>query len=406
MGKVSGVGVIVVAAGKAERMGTTDKIFASLGGKPVLAWSVDICQRCSLVKQIIITLNNNNLKPGQKLKEERAWTKATICLGGAQRQDSVREGIRKLKGCDWVIIHDGARPFLTLDLIQNGLEAVRETGAAIAAVPVKDTIKFTDDTGLITETPQRNKLWVGQTPQIFSFDIINKAYQKLTAEVTDDAAAVERSGHKVKIYPGDYNNIKISTPEDLALAEIIARLNPEQSKCPPCYPEGHEGVKEELRVGIGYDSHPLVPGRKLVLGGVNIPYDRGLLGRSDADVATHAVIDALCGAAGLGDIGTRFPSEEPRHEGISSLDLLNEIRKLLEGKSFKVTNIDTTIIAQRPKLSPFVPEMRKQISQALGIKTTQVTIKATSTDGLGFIGREEGIAAQSVALIQRKNARG
>lgn len=406
MGEVSGVGVIIVAAGKAERMGTTDKIFASLGGKPVLAWSVDICQRCSLVKQIIITLNNNNLKPGQKLKEERAWTKATICLGGAQRQDSVREGIRKLKGCDWVIIHDGARPFLTLDLIQNGLEAVRETGAAIAAVPVKDTIKFTDDTGLITETPQRNKLWVGQTPQIFSFDIINKAYQKLTAEVTDDAAAVERSGHKVKIYPGDYNNIKISTPEDLALAEIIARLNPEQSKCPPCYPEGHEGVKEELRVGIGYDSHPLVPGRKLVLGGVNIPYDRGLLGRSDADVATHAVIDALCGAAGLGDIGTRFPSEEPRHEGISSLDLLNEIRKLLEGKSFKVTNIDTTIIAQRPKLSPFVPEMRKQISQALGIKTTQVTIKATSTDGLGFIGREEGIAAQSVALIQRKNARG
>jgi len=130
-----------------------------------------------------------------------------------------------------------------------------------------------------------------------------------------------------------------------------------------------------------------------------MPSDSGLLGRSDADVATHAVIDALCGAADLGDIGTRFPPEDPRHEGISSLDLLNEIRKLLEGKNFKVTNIDTTIIAQRPKLSPFVPEMRKQISQALGIKTTQVTIKATTTDGLGFIGREEGIAAQSVALV-------
>ncbi len=399
MGEISGVGVIIVAAGKAERMGATDKIFAPLGGKPVLAWTVDTCQRCSLVKQIIITLNNSNLKPGQKLKEERDWTKVTICLGGARRQDSVKEGLLKLKDCDRVIIHDGARPFLTAELIRNGLEAARETGAAIAAVPVKDTVKFTDDTGLITGTPQRNKLWVGQTPQIFSFDIINKAYQKLTAEVTDDAAAVERSGHKVKIYPGDYNNIKISTPEDLALAEIIARLNPEQSKCPPCYPERHEGVKEELRVGIGYDSHPLVLGRKLVLGGVNIPYDRGLLGRSDADVATHAVIDALCGAAGLGDIGTRFPSEEPRHEGISSLDLLSEIRKLLEEKSFKVTNIDTTIIAQRPKLSPFVPEMRKQISQALGIKTTQVTIKATTTDGLGFIGREEGIAAQSVALV-------
>jgi len=399
MGETSGVGVIIVAAGKAERMGATDKIFAPLGGKPVLAWPVDTCQRCSLVKQIIITLNNSNLKPGQKLKEERAWTKATMCLGGAQRQDSVREGIRKLKGCDWVIIHDGARPFLTSDLIQNGLEAAKETGAAVAAVPVKDTIKFTDDTGLITETLQRNRLWAVQTPQIFSFDVINQAYQELTTEITDDAAAVERSGHKVKIYPGDYNNIKITTPEDLALAEIIAGLNPEQSKCPPCYPERHEGAKEELRVGIGEDSHPLVLGRKLVLGGVNIPYDRGLLGRSDADVATHAVIDALCGAADLGDIGTRFPPEDPRHEGISSLDLLNEIRKLLEGKNFKVTNIDTTIIAQRPKLSPFVPEMRKQISQALGIKTTQVTIKATTTDGLGFIGREEGIAAQSVALV-------
>jgi len=135
----------------------------------------------------------------------------------------VREGIRKLKGCDWVIIHDGARPFLTLDLIQNGLEAVRETGAAIAAVPVKDTIKLADDMGLITEPLQRNKLWVVQTPQIFSFDVINKAYQEFTTEVTDDAAAVERLGYKVKLYPGDYNNIKVTTPEDLALANIIAQ---------------------------------------------------------------------------------------------------------------------------------------------------------------------------------------
>jgi len=164
-------------------------------------------------------------------------------------------------------------------------------------------------------------------------------------------------------------------------------------------------VGRELRVGIGYDSHPLVPGRKLILGGVEIPYDRGLLGRSDADVATHAVIDALCGAADLGDIGTQFPEEESRYEGVSSLLLLGRIGELVKAEGFKVVNIDTTIIAQRPKLSSFVPEMREKISQALGIESTQVTVKTTTTDGLGFIGREEGIAAQSVALIQTEESK-
>jgi 2-C-methyl-D-erythritol 2,4-cyclodiphosphate synthase len=154
-----------------------------------------------------------------------------------------------------------------------------------------------------------------------------------------------------------------------------------------------------MRVGIGYDSHPLVSGRKLILGGVHIPYDKGLLGNSDADVAIHAIIDALCGAADLGDIGTQFPPEEKEYENISSLVLLNKTAQLVKAKGFKVANIDVSIIAQRPKLSPFIPEMRKQISQVLGISPAQITIKATTTDGLGFIGREEGIAAQSVALV-------
>jgi len=159
-------------------------------------------------------------------------------------------------------------------------------------------------------------------------------------------------------------------------------------------------VKRGLRVGIGYDSHPLVSGRKLILGGVDIPYDKGLLGRSDADVATHAVIDALCGAADLGDIGTQFPEEESKYEGVSSLLLLGRIGELVKAQGFGVVNIDITIIAQRPRVSSFVPEMRKRISQALGIESTQVTVKATTTDGLGFIGRGEGVAAQSVALIR------
>jgi 2-C-methyl-D-erythritol 2,4-cyclodiphosphate synthase len=157
--------------------------------------------------------------------------------------------------------------------------------------------------------------------------------------------------------------------------------------------------REELRIGTGFDSHPLVSGRKLILGGVNIPYDKGLSGWSDADVATHAVIDALCGAADLGDIGTLFPSEEPEYKDISSLALLSDTCELLRAKGFKIINIDVVIIAQSPKLSPFVPEMRKNVSQALGIDSTEVTIKATTSNGLGFIGRGEGIAAQSVALI-------
>jgi 2-C-methyl-D-erythritol 2,4-cyclodiphosphate synthase len=156
---------------------------------------------------------------------------------------------------------------------------------------------------------------------------------------------------------------------------------------------------KDLRIGIGCDSHPLISGRRLILGGVDIPYDKGLSGWSDADVATHAIIDALCGAADLGDIGTLFPSQKPEYKDISSLVLLSKTDELLKAKGFRVANIDVTIIAQSPKLSPFVPEMRKRLSQALGLEAIQVTIKATTTNGLGFIGREEGIAAQSVALI-------
>ncbi len=156
-----------------------------------------------------------------------------------------------------------------------------------------------------------------------------------------------------------------------------------------------------IRVGIGYDSHALVSGRRLILGGVDVPHGKGLSGWSDADVVTHAIIDALSGAAGLGDIGTLFPSQEPEYKDISSLVLLGKTSELLKGKGFRVANIDVTIMAQSPKISPFVPEMRKRISQALGVESTQVTIKATTTDGLGFIGREEGMAAQSVALVQK-----
>jgi 2-C-methyl-D-erythritol 4-phosphate cytidylyltransferase len=203
-------------------MAGINKLFAPLSGKPLLAWSVDTCQGCSLVQQIVLVLNDEDLDRGRKLKEERGWSKVTLCLGGARRQDSVRQGLRRIRNCDLVMIHDGARPFLTTDLIEDGLKVVGETEAAVAAVPVKDTIKLVADERLIGETLQRDRLWAAQTPQIFSFDMITKAYENLAVEVTDDATAVEHLGYKVKLYMGDYKNIKVTTPEDLALARIIA----------------------------------------------------------------------------------------------------------------------------------------------------------------------------------------
>jgi len=221
MERIRGVGAVIVAAGSSERMGGRDKMSVLLRGKPLLAWSVDVCQGCTLVQQIVIVLLERNMKLGERLVEERAWTKASVCLGGPRRQDSVKEGIHRLRDCGWAVIHDGARPFLTPELIWNGVEAARETGAAVAAVPVKDTIKLADDTGLVTATLERGRLWAIQTPQVFAFDVITQAYQELATEVSDDAAAVEGREGKVKLYMGSYRNIKVTTPEDLMLAEVI-----------------------------------------------------------------------------------------------------------------------------------------------------------------------------------------
>jgi len=223
MNKGTKLGVVIVAGGTSQRMAGINKLFAPLRGKPLLAWSVDTCQGYSLVQQIVLVLQDKDLARGQKLKEERSWSKVTLCPGGARRQDSVREGLKQMRDCNWVMIHDGARPFLTLDLIEHGLKIVEEIGAAVAAVPVKDTIKLAADGELIGETLRRDRLWAAQTPQIFSFDMITKAYENLATEVTDDATAVERLGHKVQLYMGDYKNIKVTTTEDLALARIIAK---------------------------------------------------------------------------------------------------------------------------------------------------------------------------------------
>ena len=217
------LGAVIVAAGTSQRMEGINKLFAPLMGKPLLAWSVDTCQRYSLVHQIVLVLNNENLAKGQRLKQERGWSKVALYPGGARRQDSVKEGLKQIRNCDLVMIHDGARPFLTPDLIEDGLNIAEQVGAAVAAVPVKDTIKLATDEKLIGETLQRDRLWATQTPQVFHFDVITRAYENLTEEVTDDATAVEHLGYKVQLYMGNYQNIKVTTTEDLELARIIAK---------------------------------------------------------------------------------------------------------------------------------------------------------------------------------------
>lgn len=216
------VSAIIVAAGESRRMGGVDKVFALLAGKPVLAWVIDACQQCPSVDQIVVVVSRQNLARCRQMVADAGWLKvSSVCAGGRRRQDSVQAGLGRLRYCDWVVIHDGARPFLTEALITQGLAAAQETGAAVAAVPVTDTTKVAEADRIIQQTLPRHNLWAVQTPQVFRFDIITEAYQRVTGEVTDDASLVEQLGYKVKLYLGSDDNIKITTPIDLAIAEVL-----------------------------------------------------------------------------------------------------------------------------------------------------------------------------------------
>ncbi|MFA5629487.1 MAG: 2-C-methyl-D-erythritol 4-phosphate cytidylyltransferase [Dehalococcoidales bacterium] len=218
------VGAIIVAAGKGERMKGIDKIFVPLNGKPLLAWTVEVFEKCSAIDQIVIVLGEHNIETGKKLAADYGWQKVTaICTGGKERQQSVSNGLQLLEDCEWIVIHDGARPFVKESLIKIGISEAKETGAAVAAVPVTDTIKMASDDNFIIGTPPREKLWAVQTPQVFKSDIIREAHAKACKNATDDAALAESLGYTVKLYPGSYNNIKVTTPLDLSLAEILVK---------------------------------------------------------------------------------------------------------------------------------------------------------------------------------------
>ena len=394
-------GVIVVGGGTGTRMGGIDKVFAPIGGRPLLLYSVDAFHACERVRCIVLVLSERNLQRGRELVEESRLAKVVAVVpGGARRQDSVRVGLDALLAAPgppdaltWVAVHDAARPFVDEAMLERGIEAAAATGAAVAAIPATDTIKAVDANRLVVDTPDRSRLWAVQTPQVFRPALLARAHGEITGDVTDDAAMVELAGGRVAVFDGSPDNIKITRPEDLAVAEAIASRRGSAVAGPA--PAG-------ARWGIGFDGHALGPGRPLRLGGVTIPFEMGLIGHSDGDVLLHAVADALLGAAGLGDLGRHFPSSGPAYAGIDSSVLLQRVLDMLQERGWGVEHVDATIIAQRPRLSPFQAEMTASIASLLGLDSASVNVKVTSTDRVGAIGKGEGIAAQAVATIRRR----
>ena len=291
-----------------------------------------------------------------------------------------------------VAIHDGARPLVTAEVIARTLESAKKYGSGVAAVPLKDTVKRVNEGGVVVDTPPRDALRAVQTPQTFEAELIRRAHAAyaLGERATDDAALAERMGVKVRLTEGDVENIKLTTPEDMLLARQVILKR-----------EGQKEEKPMVRIGHGYDVHRLTEDRKLILCGVEIPYTLGLLGHSDADVALHALMDALLGAAALGDIGRHFPDTDPAYKGADSGKLLDHVVALLEEKGYAVGNVDVTIICQRPKLKDYIEQMRQNVARHLKVDADCVNIKATTTEKLGFEGEGLGISSHAVACIEK-----
>ncbi|MGE4491259.1 MAG: 2-C-methyl-D-erythritol 4-phosphate cytidylyltransferase [Syntrophotalea sp.] len=385
--------VLLPAAGMGKRMGASvNKQYLPLGERPVLSHTIALFDRHPRVDHIFVICPQAEMPLcQQQVIDPYGFSKVRgLVPGGAERQDSVRNGLLACGAApdDVVLIHDGARPLLPFELIDAAIEKAEKSGAAIVGVPVKDTIKLVRD-GMIEATPDRRHLWQAQTPQGFRFGAILDAHrlaQQQNYQGTDDASLIEWTGGRVAVIPGSYRNIKITTPEDLLLARAFLD-NP-----------GYPGM---MRIGHGYDVHQLVAERKLILGGVEIAYHLGLLGHSDADVLLHAICDAILGALGEGDIGKHFPDTDPAYRGISSIKLLREVMRLTRDKGYALGNLDATIIAQRPKLAPFIARMRERIADACGTDCDRINVKATTTEQLGFEGRGEGISSHAVVVLSK-----
>ena len=375
------IAVVIAAAGQGKRLGADiPKQFLKIAGEPILVKTVRAFCSNDNVDCVFIVTNEDYIQHCEELSREYNLDKVvSVVEGGKERQDSVYRALQRISeaspDADFVLVHDAARPFISQETINAVIEAAVSVGAAIACVPVKDSIRQGNSDE--SHNVDRSNLYNVQTPQGFKKSILIEAYEKAFSDKyygTDDAGLVERLGQKIELVMGQYDNIKITTKEDMPM---------------------------ESRVGTGFDVHALVEGRPLILGGVEIPFEKGLDGHSDADVLIHALMDALLGAAAMGDIGRHFPDTDPKYKGISSVKLLKHVVELLESESYRIGNVDITVMAQRPKIKSYIDDMTRIIAETMNVGVDKVNIKGTTTERLGFVGREEGIAAQAVCLLYR-----
>jgi 2-C-methyl-D-erythritol 4-phosphate cytidylyltransferase/2-C-methyl-D-erythritol 2,4-cyclodiphosphate synthase len=386
---------IIPAAGRGTRLGASvAKQFIEIAGAPIILHTLRRFEECPEVTALAVAVPADELAAFEARARASGLRKPLrVVRGGAERSDSILQALEAI--ADWepeiVAVHDAVRPFVTPEQIAAVIARARETGAAILAEPSTDTIKEVAG-GFIQRTLDRRAIYRAQTPQAFRYELLRRANDAAreahlpSSAWTDDALLVERLGISIAIVEGSSRNLKITTPEDLARAAEILSF-------------GEGGSQTIARAGIGYDIHRLVEGRKLWLGGVEIEHERGLLGHSDGDSLTHAICDALLGAAALGDIGTHFSDRDPQYAGLSSLHFLRRIGELVRERGFAIANVDATILAERPRLAPHLPRMRERLAEVLGLAPERVNLKAKTNEGLDAVGRGEAIAAQSVVLL-------
>jgi 2-C-methyl-D-erythritol 4-phosphate cytidylyltransferase/2-C-methyl-D-erythritol 2,4-cyclodiphosphate synthase len=383
---------IIPAAGLGARFGGSQpKQLIALGGRPILQRAIEVFLAHPRVTDVVVAL------PRELADQPPAYLRGTpkpiqVVEGGARRQDSVACAFEHAsRRADLVVIHDAARPLVSADLVSQTIDAAVEHGAAIAAVPATDTVKRSNASRVVIDTLPRAEIFLAQTPQAFRVAVLRDALTRVgrSVEVTDEARLVELAGYPVKVVEGDPRNIKITTPEDLAVAERMLGPLPKRSI-----------EAGSLRIGAGYDLHVLVPGRRLVLGGVAVPFEKGLQGHSDADVVCHAAIDAILGGAGAGDIGRHFPDTDPAWKDADSTMLLRRAVEIVRRAGYAIVNVDVVVIAERPRLAPHVPAMQEKLAEALGVAPDRVSVKGKTNEGVDATGTGAAIAAHAVALLR------
>ncbi len=372
-------GAVIVCAGKGERTGLPyNKVLYNLGCKTVLETTLDAFS-LSAVNSITVVAAENDVTAIKDII--KGYDNVRVCQGGATRLESVYNGLKSCP-CDIVVVHDGARPYVSHKLIDDSIAAARQFGSGIAAVPTIDSVKYCD--GGEVRSLDRSKIYNAQTPQTFIYKDILSAYERAIAsegcQFTDDAQVYESAGFAPHLIDGELDNIKITTARDLF--KVLPR---------------------KTNIGVGFDVHRLIAGRKLILGGVNVPYELGLDGHSDADVLTHAVMDALLSAAGLPDIGVLFPDTADEYDGISSVVLLKRVLAMLSERELTIRSISAVIIAQKPKLADIISTIKKSLADALDMKDgADLNISATTAEHLGLIGEGKAIAASASCLLTEK----